>query len=754
MLLLGSAVESASAQKKWDGEGGDGLWSNERNWNPDGIPLPSDDVLINNTHVAGFYKIMLPPGTFAATVNSLSIVPNPGDSITIELPVGNTASPCLTMSSAGNAFRIGKGGLFINSSGASAGNAMVLNGKFLIENEGHYIHRTLRGNATMVSKLLLDSSTQQGIFEFDVPGNAGYILSISGRQFGTLWLTSPTAGKKSYSGTGASLLRIHGDFLIEDSCSFTSSLNNTVNIGRTLRVKGKLNLNPTLADTLSRELLFFGDSTSMAVSGTISLGSNFRNIVVAKGIFQLKSNVFFTNPNLIWKVAPLACMMMDDFSLGGPGRLETDSASTLGIGDGGGISGDSSKGNIRMQQLSFHPKANYLFYGNDNQYTGDRFPAEAAGISIHKPKGALTLSSSILVTDSLGLIHGNLLTDSSKILVFSGNKISGSTRSFIIGPFRYIATFKKDMWFPVGKDSVFAPLVISKNKGDSSVFQVEYHPYAAGRGDTAMAFPIRSISAKEYWEFKKIFPSDTAANQDAIRLWLGANSTVGIIGQPLIARLNTGEKTWQLLPLYANDPYPNTVSSIPQRMNSGIYTFGSMYPAALPLETLGLCYQERNGFTKFSWTTDIDETVNRYVLEKSNAAGQFMAMDSVASKNRMGKTSYNQAFRSSSVNGSCIRVRSVGKNGREVYSNIISLRNTTEKILVYPNPAKDFIRIGPGVQQWSVIGILNQAGQFIETRSITTETGLLVNTSHLSAGKYTLVLSGSKGPVLHSFMKR
>ncbi len=753
LFFLGSAVAHSNAQKKWDGQGGDGLWNNERNWYPDGIPLPSDDVLINNQYIAGSYKILFPAGTFTASVNSLSMVPDAGGSITLEIPVGNTSSPCLTMLSTGNAFRIARGGLFINNSGASAGNAIDVNGKFLIENLGRYVHKTLRGNATIVSKLMLDTSTQKGIFEFDVPGNSGYIISISGREFGSLWLSSLTAGKKSYSGSGASSLRVHGDFLVDDSSSFTSSLNNAVYIGRNLIVKGKFSLNPTLKDSMSRELLFDGDSTSVQVKGTMSFGSNFRNVVVAKGIFQLKSNLLLPNPTLVWKLAPHASMMMDEFLLDGAGKLETDSSSILGIGSIGGIAGDSAKGNVGMQSLSLHPKANYVFYGSRHQYTGNRFPAAAAGLYINKPAGGLTLSSSVLVTDSLGLIRGNILTDSNRILVFSGNKISGRPVSFIIGPFRYIASSKKDLHFPVGKDSVFAPMVISKNTAAPAVFQVEYHPRAADTGNASMAFPIKSISTREYWEFKKISPPDTVANQDLIRLLLGVHSTAGITGQPLIARKATGE-AWQLLPLYANDTYPNAVSSLPQRMSSGMYTFGSMHPVALPLETLGLCYQERNGFTKLSWTSNFDETVNRYVVEKSSADGPFMAIDTVESKNRMGKTSYNQVFRSSFVSGSCIRIRSEGKNGKEYCSNIIFMRNAREKILLYPNPTRDFIRIGPNIDKGSFIGILNQAGQFVATTSFPTENGLQVNTSHLSAGKYTLVLSGSDKPILRSFIIR
>ena len=152
MLLF---TASTFGQKKWDGEGLDSLWSNERNWFPDGIPLPSDDVIIDNERFSGMYKIILPTGLTAVTVQSISILPGTGNAIVIELPSNNIAAPALTIASTGPSFRIGKSGTFINSSGASSGNPIVINGSFSIENGGRYVHRTQRGNASIVSKLLL-----------------------------------------------------------------------------------------------------------------------------------------------------------------------------------------------------------------------------------------------------------------------------------------------------------------------------------------------------------------------------------------------------------------------------------------------------------------------------------------------------------------------------------------------------------------------------------------------------------------------
>ena len=756
MMAMCMLAFSASAvgQKKWDGEGLDSLWSNARNWYPDGIPLPTDDVILDNERVSGMYKIMLPSGLTAVTVHSLSILPVPISSIIVELPSTNIASPALTIASTGTALRIAKAGIFINNSGASSGNPILLNGSFSIENGGRYVHRTQRGNATIVSKLVLEPSTYQGIFEFDVPGNAGYTLSISGKQFGTLLLSSASAGKKSYTGSGISVLRIYGDLEIGDSSSFTSSLNNTISIMNNLLVKGRLAINPSLADTINRTLEFNGDSSSIAITGNWSLGNNFNQVLVSRGCFQLKSNARMDNANASLKIAPSASMMMGTYSLAGSATMVADSAATLGFGAAEGISTDSTTGNIRLGNLSLHHKTNHVFYGEGTQQTGGRFPSIAASLSVNKPSGELTLSAALQVTDSLTLNRGNLNTDSNHILTFSGSKIQAGSNGFVTGSFRYSANVAKDLQFPVGKANYYAPLFFSKQNNDRSLFQVEYHAMGHSFADSAMAFPVRSVSNSEYWTIKKIFPSDSLPSTDILRLTLGLNSTNNIIGQPLLVRKASSAFRWELLPLYANNTVSNTVASAPTILASGIYTFGSMLPLVLSKESLELFQQERNGFTRLRWTTDKDETVAQYVIEKSIDNGLFVAIDSIPSKNKLGKVSYSFDLRSSRIRGNLIRLRSVDKKGRVVYSNILYARPTNETMRVFPNPVINILRIGPIKEPQSLVQLLGPMGQIIHAASWAIENQLEIDVRKLAPGSYYLMLNVDGEKRVFPFIKQ
>lgn len=744
---------SVVGQKRWDGEGLDSLWSNGRNWFPDGIPLPTDDVIIDNERVSSPYRILLPSGLMSVNIHSLSILPGPGNAIVVELPSSNIASSALTISSTGNALRIGKSGIFINNSGASSGNPIQLDGSLSIENGGRYVHRTQRGNATIVSKLLLEPSTYQGTFEFDVPGNAGYTLSVSGRQFGTLLLSSASAGKKTYTGSGVSGLRIYGDLEVGDSSSFISSINNNILIGNNLFVKGTLSLNPSLADASNRDLQFNGDSSSIAITGNWSLGNNFNQVLVSRGRLQLKSNATLNNANASWKIASSASMMFGLYSVAGSASLLADSASTLVFGATEGISSDRSIGNIRMEKLLFHPKANYVFNGEGTQQTGGRFPTIVASLTVNKPSGQLTLSSPLQVSDSLLLERGNIMTDSNKILTFSGSKIQASSIAFISGPFRHWANSAKDLHFPVGKANDFAPVILSKKNTAPTEFQVEYHAMGHTFPDSSKAFPVRSVSNREYWTMKKIFPSDSLPSQDILRLNLGPNSTNNIMGQPLMVRIPSNALQWELLPLYADNSVPNTVASAPTILKSGIYTLGSMFPSALSKEGLELSQQERNGFTRLRWTTDLDETVAQYVLEKSKGNDPYVAMDSIPSKKKTGKTSYSLDLRSTSIRGNFIRLRTEDKKGRAVYSNILYIRPANETIHIYPNPSSHFIKIGPLYEPKATVLLLNAMGLTIQARSWISGNQLEMDISPLSPGKYCLLLNTEGKKTAFPFIK-
>lgn len=251
-ILFFLSQNSITAQKKWDGGGGDNLWNNPLNWHPNGIPNYNDTIVIDNYWIDSSYHIQLPDSNITSYAYSISILPSPLQQINLTLPQTNTAAPALVLSTQDTSIHIGNGGNLFNNSGASAGNPISLVGKIKIENGGRYIHQTLRGNALIIANLITGIENRKGVFEFNVPGNSAYAISASGRTFGTLVLNGQNTGRKTYTASGNNKLIINGDLVIKEHAGFTSSLTNTIAIGGDLIISGRLFMNPPTGDTSGR----------------------------------------------------------------------------------------------------------------------------------------------------------------------------------------------------------------------------------------------------------------------------------------------------------------------------------------------------------------------------------------------------------------------------------------------------------------------------------------------------------------------
>lgn len=222
-LLFGISY-IASSQKTWDGGAITSNWNDAANWLPDGVPVSTDNVVLDNSSVAGSYAVNLPPGAVTVTVNTLTITPSGVNTITLTLPSANTGNPGLSVSGPGDALVLNNHGILINSSGAAAGDGVSITNTFRINNGGHYTHNTNTGNVGIVSQLSTAVGTELGEFEFDSPG-ASDIPALNGANYGSLILSSVAAGgSKTYIGGGAAACNVRGNFNLNTGVTFSISM--------------------------------------------------------------------------------------------------------------------------------------------------------------------------------------------------------------------------------------------------------------------------------------------------------------------------------------------------------------------------------------------------------------------------------------------------------------------------------------------------------------------------------------------------
>lgn len=343
-ILFSVSIKNFAATITWDGGGGNGQWNTAANWTGDIIPTPADDVILDNSSVAGNYTVTLPAGIVSVSINSLIIFPSGVNSIILVLPITNIADPGLFVTGFGEALVLNNGSTLRNSSGAVTGSGISITGIFRINNGARYIHNTNRGNAAIVSQLSTAGGTEFGEFEFDIPA-VSTPISLSNRTYGTLILSSvANAGVTTYIGTGASPLHINGNLFINAGVTFSISMSadvfldgnlvqasaSTFNIQNSVannfvRVKGDISIGGLLTESNTGLPKF---EISGSVNQNISVTGNITNSVEfiinnAAGITLLSSVALPYHLQLI------------------SGKIHTTAANVLMLADGANCSGGS-----------------------------------------------------------------------------------------------------------------------------------------------------------------------------------------------------------------------------------------------------------------------------------------------------------------------------------------------------------------------------------------------------------------------------
>jgi hypothetical protein len=242
---------SSIAQKRWDGEAGTNQWSSALNWTGNAVPTATDNVILDNSIVAGNYSVALP--STSVTVKTITITPSVSKTIELTLPATNTLLPGLTVTGPGYGLTINSGGTFRNSSGSSFGTAVRVTDSIRINNGGRYVHNSASGHSTSVQMLAMIAGTESGIFELDIPA-ASSTISLSGRTFGKLVLRSTAAG---------------------GTCNYTAAGTSRVNIRNTLDIGTGVNFNLNCSDTIFVGADFLQDA------GTFNLGNSTRSVVLS-----------------------------------------------------------------------------------------------------------------------------------------------------------------------------------------------------------------------------------------------------------------------------------------------------------------------------------------------------------------------------------------------------------------------------------------------------------------------------------------
>jgi len=349
LLLLIDCCHAAIL--KWDGEAGDGQWATPVNWDQDRLPGPEDEVILDNTYINDDFTVFLPGGDHAVSLFSLIISPGSSQIITCILPSINTASPALTLTGPGDVFVLNKGAVFRNASGAAMGTPVTVtsSGFFRINDGGHYVHQTTRGHTDyLVSRLSDAAGTEEGIFEFDVPGTASYTVSVSNRVFGRLVFSASSSGSlRTYTGAGVNPVTVRGGMEIRSNTVFSYGANtDSFHIGGDCLVQESGIFN--IANGSNKSIIAIkGDldnrglitETGTSTGSGIVLNGTTSQSVLSTGNIAQEVKLAVDNPAGITLLSPLLISYQLELMRG---KIYTSSTALLSVGADAICSGGSS----------------------------------------------------------------------------------------------------------------------------------------------------------------------------------------------------------------------------------------------------------------------------------------------------------------------------------------------------------------------------------------------------------------------------
>ncbi len=748
---------SSRAQKKWDGGANSSSWNDAANWSPDGVPGISEDVILDHEWTRQAYRVELPSGTLSVLIRSVTITPSVG-TIELVLPFLNTAATGLALSATGDGMVINKDGVFINASGAASGNPVQITGKMRINNGGKYVHQTARGNAELIDKLNNARGTEKGVFEFNVPGTAGYTVSLTGNTFGSLKFSASAAGgSKSYSGSGTLNLTIRGDLSIDPGVSVTSTLTGDIGLGGNLMVDGRLNVHPVTAGTVGRSMIFNGSQATFGGSGLMSMNAFFRTLLIQKNtsLTLARSCQLVFTPNSLLCLGSLICGKQ---IVSGVGSFILADEAFLHLGSDTAISNVAGKGNIQTTFKSLSKKANYIFSGTELQFTGDAMPDTVTSVMVDNP-GHLRLSKALAVTDTVHLHKGKIISDSVSLLsllnasikgptgVFGENNI-GSAQTFIEGP--VVAQLNDTLmhYLPLGFQEQIAPIQLKQVASGNSLIRI---CYKTGQPITAVSPSLNTISSTGHWTF-----SAESSSAWLFKISYPLSDTALHMGEtvvPAVLQRSNGNLAWRALSgqlLKTNEPlnWIQTDTAVADLLGIAAgYTVNSV----LPLKLIQFSGEKQNNGIRLHWKAEEDGGQTIYTVERSSEGRNFVALGNIYTAGAgLRKYSWDDTMPLNSVNYYRLRIES---NGLRSYSFLISQGFSKPSARLYPNPARDFIHINfPDQSSRSYLEIVNSNGAVLRTYFVKTANCDIV-VSDLPSGSYIVRLRGTKNPTNLKFTK-
>ena len=160
------------------------------------------------------------------------------------------------------------------------------------------------------------------------------------------------------------------------------------------------------------------------------------------------------------------------------------------------------------------------------------------------------------------------------------------------------------------------------------------------------------------------------------------------------------------------------------------------------------------GSVNLSWTTVLEINSDHFAIERSTDAGAHWNTIGTVAAHGNSSLPLNYSFTDGNAAAGTAeyRLQLVDLDGKYDYSPIRVIRNgLITSVSVYPNPARDYVNVtlaSSAIQgQGAIVRLINQSGQLLQERSVTSTSGTTValSVSSYPQGNYLIVVVGADG---------
>ncbi len=321
-----------------------------------------------------------------------------------------------------------------------------------------------------------------------------------------------------------------------------------------------------------------------------------------------------------------------------------------------------------------------------------------------------------------------------------------------------------DYVFQVGKDTLYAPVKLSKFNTNLARYEVEYFPTSPFNRLNVFSPPIDHISDVENWE---ITSNIAASVDDDAKVWLSwrgysqVSATASTRDSLLVAQyINRPPFIWDVPGLWAtgNTFGADSLSGyVRSNTFNGIFTFDhrrftlgsfSKYNA-LPVKFLYFTAVADGNKVRLNWNVKDEKEVSKYEVEKSLNGTSFTRIDVVNSLQKA--TWLYTDFDFNPADGwNYYRLKVIDIRGKISYTDIrsVKFKKGLEQVKIFPNPAVDFltVQLPSSYVATSTLQLYGVDGKFVASLRPAVN-NVQINVAPFAKGTYILRIVKANGQI-------